>query len=339
MNTKAALKKVNLNGVISLMSVAVLTACPGSFDYPLPDFMNKNSKHDAAHQGQTDLPFAYDSPSNALDSLLSHDLAQNKDLLVQNKDLSENTCNSANCNGCCDAKNTCVQGTQFLQCGKGGVKCQNCSLKNLICEKQTCVEKKPSCHWPFDNDVRDAVGNNDGTNFGSTFVSGKINQAVKFTGPDPYILVPKSDAFSLIHFTIVVWVKIPSAIPSGWRTILEHDRWGDNWYGLWKSNNGNTFHFRWSNQGIQSSDFSTVISPDTWYQIVASYSDGTVNLYLNGSLEKNITGAAQPAKVLADLYIGRNQEGNEPFEGVIDDLRIYNYPLTKEEIKNLYNAR
>jgi hypothetical protein len=39
-----------------------------------------------------------------------------------------------------------------------------------------------------------------------------------------------------------------------------------------------------------------------------------------------------------NLFIGNSSGGTATFDGQIDDVRVYNYPLTKAQVLNLFNG-
>jgi hypothetical protein len=194
-------------------------------------------------------------------------------------------------------------------------------------------------HWMFENNVMDSSdhGNNGSITGNPQYVPGIMNTtALEFDGEQDYVSIPESPDFSMTSFTLAAWVKIPDPIPSGWRTIIEHDRSGDNWFGLWKSNNGHMFHFRWSNVAV--SDFSSIISPDVWYHVAGTYDliTKTAHLYLNGELDRTVQNENVPKASNSELRIGINMQNNEDFVGIIDDVRVYNRVLDESEINQLF---
>lgn len=194
----------------------------------------------------------------------------------------------------------------------------------------------PISHWTFDNTVNDLTGTNHGDLAGGSYVTGANNQAIELNGIDEYIDIGPSRSLSLITFTLSAWVKIPSVIQPGWRALMEHDRFGSNWFGLYKSARGNTFHFRWAKDGIARADFNTPIYPDTWYHVVGSFENGTAKMYLDGSLDNTITAATLPSPNNSGLSIGQNQDYQEAFNAVIDDVQIYSRALRSQEISDLF---
>ena len=196
-------------------------------------------------------------------------------------------------------------------------------------------------HWMFENNVNDSSDHgNDGLISGDPeFVTGMVGiNALAFDGDMDYITIAESPDFSMTSFTLAAWVKIPNPIPGGWRTIIEHDRSGSNWFGLWKSNNGNFFHFRW---GIDdASDFSTTISPDTWYHVAGTYDafGKTARMYINGNLDRTIQNADLPTAANSALRIGITLQNHEDFIGIIDDVRVYNRALDETEINEMFTV-
>jgi hypothetical protein len=68
-----------------------------------------------------------------------------------------------------------------------------------------------------------------------------------------------------------------------------------------------------------------------------TYDGSYVNLYVNGKLDTTpISCTKTLIQTNGNLEIGRN--GSEYFNGQIDDVRIYNYALTPEQIKQVYNG-
>jgi len=216
----------------------------------------------------------------------------------------------------------------------------NTTTSNLVKIFVGDINRELVGHWEFNENVIDSSDHyNHGHIYGSPeFVSGYANDnAIKFNTEEDYVEIPESPDFSVTSFTVSARVKIPNSIPDGWRTIVEHNRWGQNWFGIWKSANGKKFHFRWTNHGIATSDFSTTISPNQWYYVAATYdsSKETAKMYLDGKLDKTIENAAIPKSVDSKLRIGLNLDGGEYFNGIIDDVRIYNHVLSNAEIQDL----
>lgn len=71
-------------------------------------------------------------------------------------------------------------------------------------------------------------------------------------------------------------------------------------------------------------------------------SDDEIDVYINGVLRGSSTnGNGAPAADTGNLFIGGNGSGasnTRAFDGQIDDFKVYNYALTANQVKILYNS-
>jgi hypothetical protein len=86
------------------------------------------------------------------------------------------------------------------------------------------------------------------------------------------------------------------------------------------------------------------LSNNTWYHVAATYSAGTVKLFINGALQTTGTVANAELRSSAEpLYIGARylpeaDNAHYPFLGKIDEVRVYNRALSESEIQQLYQV-
>ena len=76
---------------------------------------------------------------------------------------------------------------------------------------------------------------------------------------------------------------------------------------------------------------------ETWYHIVFTYEDGVgMRLYVNGAQVAQSSSSGGPLSPSRGepVYIGRLVQ---PFAGMIDDVRIFNYALPAEQVQNEYD--
>jgi len=83
-----------------------------------------------------------------------------------------------------------------------------------------------------------------------------------------------------------------------------------------------------------------LLSPDSWYYITGTYDGTTAKIYLNGKLD-NSNSASAPG-YYTNFYIGTSYSDYSSsfynfFDGTIDDVKIYNFALTEDEVKLDYN--
>jgi len=195
-------------------------------------------------------------------------------------------------------------------------------------------------YWPFDNDnVLDISGNNNhGINYGALFVSGKINKALSFDGSD-YVLVNDSSSLEITLVTLEAWVKSPNS-PGNYKYIAGKS-YGGGWgsYHLYTGPSGGLRFYIGHNGGyVASPDAGTGIWDNNWHHIVGTYDGSSVKLYVDGT---EISGGTISTEDIAynseDFYIGSYGTGYY-FNGLIDEVKIYNRALDSDEVLEHYNA-
>ena len=192
-------------------------------------------------------------------------------------------------------------------------------------------------HYKLDGDGQDATGSHNGTLVNSpTFVAGKFCQALNVT-LDQHVNVPYAADLGLNTFSVAVWVNISDI--AGNRGIIGTRFNGDTTFDLKVSatlihgdiGNGTA----WLNTAV---DVPVALSTGEWYHICYVFDDpaDTVEMYLNGILTRKMTVTGKPLMMKAgqDLRIGVDYPG-ETFRGSIDDVRIYNRPLSAAEVAGM----
>jgi prepilin-type N-terminal cleavage/methylation domain-containing protein len=84
---------------------------------------------------------------------------------------------------------------------------------------------------------------------------------------------------------------------------------------------------------------STTISAGIWYQTCLTFDGSTkdLRLYTNGNLEYSGLGLGSYTNGSIDS-IGKGHDAGRNFNGLIDDVRVYNRALTTTEVAAIYNA-
>lgn len=204
--------------------------------------------------------------------------------------------------------------------------------------------------WKFDETAGDTATDSSGQNHNGTLMGepqwqpsgGKIGGALAFDGIDDYIDCGSHEDLNLLGaVSVSVWIKL--AGPAMDQKIVGNQ---DNASGGFKVGIfDNKFEMEVrdsSNVGtsIRSVEGGTVLESGLWYHIVAIFSQGeALKVYVNGKLDRELTTPNMLAPSGGTLKIGR-----EPFydlywfNGLMDDLQIYNYPLVETQIAALYSG-
>src|SRR3989344_238533 len=167
--------------------------------------------------------------------------------------------------------------------------------------------------------------------------TGAIGQAKSFNGTSDYVGISASTVNFNNNYTVSFWLK-PLAGFSG--TIVRVSNSVSNTVARDKYEfraNGSGVTFITGNGSIADIDiFSTPIPPNTWTLITCVLDGNNAKLcYKNGSLIATASNDVDSSLVSSSVgFIGtnRNSEGNNFYEGSIDDVRIYNRVLNASEI-------
>ncbi len=170
--------------------------------------------------------------------------------------------------------------------------------------------------------------------------SDPINGAMSFNSADSqYVSVSGSSSLQVTGtITLSAWIN-PSNAASN-QAIVEYGNWGtDREYGLELAPAGPALTFSYNtSQSVTSSALS--IPNNVWTHVVVTLgSGGAVTFYVNGVSVATATAALITTISAHALTIGMSNSGTAiPFNGSIDDVRIYNRVLSASEVSQLYNA-
>ncbi|MHC4527829.1 MAG: S8 family serine peptidase, partial [Planctomycetota bacterium] len=210
----------------------------------------------------------------------------------------------------------------------------------------------PTSHWKFDEGAGptayDSAGDNHATVYGAQWTSGYIGGALRFDGTDDHLDV--NDAPSLRFnqkdsFSACFWAR---PLPHTQGFVICKMRASGQWdvFGydvLWNST-GSVFAFRIEASRRGHSEvytFDDSAPAGGWYHVAAVYDDRAMSIYLNGELHETgtfsyDTGDTTPDKNLAIGARSYDSTIQQYFEGTIDDVRIYDRALARQEIAQMY---
>ena len=200
-------------------------------------------------------------------------------------------------------------------------------------------------YWPGEGNANDIVGGNHGTLLnGATFAAGEIGQAFSFDGVDDFVAV--SDSANLDNITgaltIDVWIKPADTNRMG---IVEKTVGGGVNTQLLLFLEGDAVHFRLiKDPGVDHrtirSDLSPPVIPiNDWTHVAATWDGASMKLYVNGVQQLQtlaVTGSINSG--VGPTFIGKSGSNINHYDGLIDEVRLYNRALSASEIKANFDA-
>ncbi len=213
--------------------------------------------------------------------------------------------------------------------------------------------------------LNDSSGYNNNINFNNatptTDRNGVANNAYLFNGSSSYMTVQNSASLNPNSITLYAIFKVNGyyAVPFAHGNFILCKDWDqangmydlqfsdfkssltsppdtahEEFLGAYGDNPGNT-------GALAAYDTSTYVTTGTWYKLAYTFDGIAAKLYINGNLIETSTGSTTFNPNSGDLYFGSNADpsGLYPFwfNGVIDEIRIYNRALSSKEIKSLAN--
>jgi hypothetical protein len=201
-------------------------------------------------------------------------------------------------------------------------------------------------YWNFDEGdgtiAYDSSGyGNDGTITGASWTtSGIIDGGLEFDGSGDYIIVTDSASLDITNeITISIWVKFYSISSSEPPFIIYKRGDGgnsDEIYKLGVDDYGiGEIDFRINSNPVQGGSLTTL----NWYHIAATFNGTTKIIYLDANPVADEIQSVTIQTSNRNLYIGADHDStgfNQFFDGVIDDVRIYERALSSNEIISLF---
>jgi hypothetical protein len=208
-------------------------------------------------------------------------------------------------------------------------------------------------YLPFDKPDENGVihdessAGNDGRVFGTKWVSdGKFGGAYQFhiTNLNDRIVIPNSDTLNPDYITMSAWIKAPDR-DGFWNRIMDKD-WGNAYCmdlgGDWNGKGTRGKLQAELSAGNAGSD--RALNDDQWHHVAVTFDGQTICCYLDGvGKDHRVKNSSPLKKSTWDLCIGNSivDYGTGEFvafDGLIDEVRIYNRALSADEIKALATA-
>ena len=197
--------------------------------------------------------------------------------------------------------------------------------------------------------------------------SGHVSRGLVISDPNMFMMPAELQTGN--SYTYALWVKADkfahdkqgtnliskNTVKDGW----PHNNWGDLWVQIrpqWKEHMANEVSFNtmgWEAHDEPNSSVMTKehpMTPGVWYHIAVTHTDGGVHeMFVNG---KKVATGTQPvskrretrgadkikAQFPANIFIGGGGVYKSGLNGCVDEIQIWNKPLTEAEIQVAMNG-
>ncbi|MFC1685908.1 LamG-like jellyroll fold domain-containing protein [Nanoarchaeota archaeon] len=245
------------------------------------------------------------------------------------------------------------QGTPLLN----STTAENYSSENLTCYPQSFSDEDGDAVYPifnwWKNDVPDAIFNmpfdvnesstakdysgygSDGSITNAVWTSnGKVGGAYTFDGSGDYIIAANQTPLPRGNEerTMMAWVHTGSGVTND-QNIFGWGPTGTSGLASYLNLQGGRFRFvAWGDPSIEG---PIGIQTSTWYHVVYTHNTTNSIIYVNGSVYASNT-ATLSTGLSNNIYIGEFSDGGSQYEGTIDEVKIYNYSMSANQIAQVY---
>ena len=174
--------------------------------------------------------------------------------------------------------------------------------------------------------------NNDGTLInGPVFAAGKFGNGLAFDGANDIVKLNSHLTVPAVG-TIQAWIKTP-----GGNGILFNDQHSSAGQYSYLSLSTDKLKCNLYTGTHQSVTGAISVGDNSWHQVACVWNNTKISVYVDGVFDSSAAWSGTVAQG-SWTHLGNREEGSVPFNGTIDEVRIYNRSLSSQEISDLYNA-
>ena len=197
--------------------------------------------------------------------------------------------------------------------------------------------------YKMDGDVTDSSGNGkDASSANTSYVDGKIGQALEFNGTNATMTLPRSQYFAVPQMSIAFWINADSY--SSYRGVFYISDNLSNYLILRQQSNTIRMMIEDGNVLMVNAITPSLSSYiDTWVHLAFTQDGSGWKFYIHG-VETTLSGTnsgycSDHITISNGIFIGISSWVEQYLDGTIDDFRLYDYALTTYEVKQLAMAK
>lgn len=180
---------------------------------------------------------------------------------------------------------------------------------------------------------------NDGIILGNPkWVGGKFGSALEFDGDGDTVEVKHNDSLNMTTaVTMEMWVKVPPVGGLVNQVGIEKGTWdaaGEySLYPVYEVGDGTLVQFNDLPDGCDDENAGRRIRDNAWHHLAGVWDGKTIFLYIDGEVDRSSQCAGKLGTTTQKLYIASRMGSSRFLVGTVDEVRVYNRALTREEIR------
>jgi hypothetical protein len=199
--------------------------------------------------------------------------------------------------------------------------------------------------WKLDDGSGQTVADSSGNNLHGTIVGNPVwivtpaVYALQLDGDGDYVDLRNDSNLNITNqITVAAWIKVDT-FDCEWQAIITK---GDGSWRLQRNGTEDSIEFACTGafvpNALVGSLFGTIsVNDGRWHHVAGTYDGSRICLYVDGKLDVSSEATGSIEVNDYNVLIGANAEKpNRNFKGSIDDVRIYSYALSAEEVEELY---
>jgi CSLREA domain-containing protein len=191
--------------------------------------------------------------------------------------------------------------------------------------------------YSAEGNANDISGPNNGTFNGTpAYATGKVGQAFSFDGTQAnYVSVPANSNLQLTQLTVDAWIY-PTTTTGVQYFLDKGDNGGENY--LLALTSDHKLEFDFNIGGHHALDSTAPIPANVWSHVTGTYDGAILKLYINGSLDGTLAATVGAPSGGQRLTIGVRSDGSSPFQGLVDEVEIFDHALSPAEVAAIADA-
>lgn len=160
---------------------------------------------------------------------------------------------------------------------------------------------------------------NHGTNNGATAAAGQVGGAMEFVATDHVDLGAAASLDITGNFTLSAWINASDVVQGV--IVGKHDANVSGYLLLVLNGKAQVVT---NHTGVNVAESAATLSAGVWYHVCGLLRDGTLEVYINGTIDGSASGKQSPTSHATAAFLGELAGLYWDFAGLIDELRISN---------------